>query len=159
MKCSSQCSLKVMTICYWKWWLPAWHSFTEGQNFHLMKKYSGKTDEESPVEQTTFQRWCLFSPSWASTETRTLRPGLSLAGALWVFFLPWHWPTSLLAAVLRIPLKGSSWGFWWLTGNWYTDNPIHFPTLKCYFSFYELVPQLYKRVLEIETQYVNLGRT
>lgn len=37
----------------------------------------------------------------------------------------------------RIPLKGSSWGFWWFTGNWYTDD-IHFPTLKCYFSFYEL---------------------
>lgn len=40
-----------------------WHNFTEGQNFHLMKKYSGKTDEESAVEQTMFQRWCLFSPS------------------------------------------------------------------------------------------------
>lgn len=67
-----------------------------------------------------------------------------------VFFLPWRWPTFLLAAVLRIPLKGSSWGFWWLTGNWYTDNPIHFRTLKSYFSFYELVPQLYNCVLEIK---------
>lgn len=72
------------------------------------------------------------------------------AGALWFFSLPWHWPTSWLAAVLRIPLKGSSWGFWWLTGNWYTNSPIHFPILKCYFSFYELVPQLYNCVLEIK---------
>lgn len=30
------------------------------------------------------------------------------------------------------------WGFWWFTGNWYTDNHINFPTPKCYFSFYEL---------------------
>lgn len=144
-----------MTVCYWKWWLPVWHSFTEGQNFHLMK-YSGKTDEESPVEQTTFQRWCLFSPSWARTETRTLRPRLSLQGPYGGFFLLWHWPTSLLAAVLRIPLKGSSWGFWWLTGNWYTDNPIHFPTLKCYFRFLWTCASTINCVLEIKRPSIEI---
>lgn len=80
------------------------------------------------------------------------------AGASLFFFLPWHWPTSLLAAVLRILLKGSSWGFWWLTGNWYADNPIHFSTLKCYFSFYELVPQLYNYVLKIQWDLLQKSR-
>lgn len=100
----------------------------------------------------------LFSPSWASTETRTPRPGLALQGFYGVF-LPWHWPTSLLAAVLRIPLKGSSWGFWWFTGNWYAILFI-FQLSKCYFSFYELCASTVQLCTgNMESLYKNLGRT